>query len=569
MGAVTLGVVFEILFYQTSSTGINLVLMQLTIIGVTYLLARDTKHSIPLHGWIAAGFALAFAATFAIWTSGTSTSLNTLGLLFANFFFVLAVLGHTGKFHHPLNMVIDGIKYSFKIIVKRFSILRSFKTPDFSSGSAVLRGVLITIPILVVFLALFLGSDLILQEYASGLTEWMKKYFGVNDIVAHIFTIGFLTVSSLLIFAAAFWRRFEPKILSELQSRFNTESVIVLAGSSLLFLGFIIFQGVYLFGGQAAFDGIEGITYSQYAVQGFNELATVAVLVLGLILTLRLAHAERPKNKIVPILEIILLSETVLIIISAWIRLNLYVGEYGFTPARLFGFWFFMVMIVLLALFALNILLKKPQYKFLQHSLIFIGVMILAFTISAPDALSVRLNIARATDNNLIDPFPHFNRLSAEAYPIMNEVLTNDQYEIGLLDTSITDYCPLVRVNYSYDRDNKIPQRITSFSYINSNKDDLIDEKLWEDFLLRRDMVNFEKKWGNRHFKRNPEYRYNQPNENVPEYIYRKYDWREWNLLRAKLPRPEEYNKTNTYTDIPFPTEKLGNACGMYVGDLK
>lgn len=568
IGAATIGIVFEILFYETNAAGINVLLMQIVIISVTAFLAKDTKNLIPFHGWIAATFALLFATTFAVWTSETSSALNVLGLIFSNFFFALSVLGHKGKFHHPLNIAIDGIKYTFKIVVKRISILRNFKTPDFSNSSAVLRGILITIPILIVFSALFLGSDLILQEYASGLTNWMKDYFGVNDIIAHIFTISILSLILLLFFAAAFWKRFEPKLLSELTSRLNTESVIVLIGSSLLFLGFIIFQSVYLFGGQAAWDNINAITYSEYAVQGFNELTAISILVLGLILTLRLAHAERPKNKIVPIIEIILLSETILIIISAWIRLNLYVREYGFTPARLFGFWFFMVMIVLLTLLTLNILLKKSQYKFLQQSLIFIGIMILVFTVVAPDALSVKLNIARASDDNPIDPFPHFNQLSAEAYPIMNDVLSNDKYEIGLLDTSISDYCPLIHAQYSYNRDkyNKpFPELITKFNYIGQNSNDHIDEKLWEDFHLRRDIARFEKKWNNKHFTHNRA----RKNDDDPRYVQRKYDWREWNLLRSRLPRNEKYNDTNVYNNVPFPTEELGNACGMYIGDLK
>jgi len=565
IGALFIASTFEILFYKTSTPGINVVLFEIVIIGTVTLLARHTKHKIPTYGFVAAGFALAFATTFAIWTSALGITLSIAGLIFANFFFALAILGHSGTFNHPINLIFESVKHAFQTLFKRLGIFRTFHAPDFSDeSSGVLRGLMFAVPVVLIFAALFFASDLILQKRATGLTDWVQTYFGVSDIFAHVFFIGILTLLLLLFFSAAFWRRLEMKELASITSKFNTESTVILALSTLLFLAFIIFQSFYLFGGQAAWESIEGLTYSEYAVKGFNELATISVLVLGLILSLRFLHAEQARNKAVPILETVLLLETVFIIISAWIRLQLYVAEYDFTPARLFGFWFFILTTILLILLALNILLKKPQYKYLHQSLVIIGVMMLAFTASAPDALSVKLNIRRMTNENPLDPFPHFNALSAEAYPVMHEALTNDDYEIGRLETTITDYCSLIEAYYEdHDQNRDTPQIINSFSYKNTNKDNKINDALWEDFQVRRDIASFEKKWNNRQF----EYNRHKVTDDDPRYIVKKLDWRAWNLAQMKLPNAQEYDETNVRYSIPFKTGTLANACGMYKGD--
>lgn len=536
--ALTLGVLFDVLFYKTQSVGINVLLMQTAILLVSFGLAKYLKQPVSKGTWISAIFSLLFAATFAIWTSLIGTTLSAFGLITSNIFFAVFLLGHHGKVHHPFHAAVDGIRYIAETYITRLSIFGYFKIPVFSlRSSSVLRGILIALPIVIIFAALFLGSDLILQQRAEGFTTWLDEFINSGDVTAHIMIIAFFTFLFLIFFAGAFWKRLKFDELKTLTVKHNIESAIILISVNVLFFAFIIFQGVYLFGGQAAFNGIEGITYSEYAVNGFNELATVAVLVILLILSLRYFHTERSMRKLVHITELILIAETLAVVFSAWKRMALYVAQYDFTPARLFGFWFFILCAIILLLLAYHIVRKIPQYKFMQQAPIIIGIAMLLFTASAPDALAVKLNVKRGD----IDPFPLFHDLSAEAYEIMDDVLNSGNYEFGLLDTSIEDYCPFVFSNYENNK-------IKSFTWTNVylSTDDYPDaDAMNKDYDLRFDLVRFKNDWA---------------------HIRMHNSWRTWNFSRSRVPEIEQQEQDNR--NIQYTVEETAEACGLHVGDV-
>ncbi|MFH1632070.1 MAG: DUF4173 domain-containing protein, partial [bacterium] len=388
--AIALGIIFDILFYSVDELGINLFIMELIFLAISIGFALHLRIRLPAYSWVSGSYALAFAATFAVWTSSISLTLSGLGFLTANVLFALSVFGHHSKFRHPLQIISASFQHGFGDVLSRFSILGNIKIPGIKSTSRpIVRGVAIAVPIIIIFMALFVSSDLILQQSTSGIINWIEGLVESGDFIGHIFIITLFSAMFLLFLATAFWRRIEFPAIPFLSARHGTESAIILASTSVLFLGFILFQGVYLFGGQAAWNGIEGITYSEYAVSGFNELAVVSFLVLALILTLRHFHLEKV-SKLIRVFESVLIAETILILISAWIRMDLYIDIYAYTPARLFGFWFFMVAGTVLIMLTVNILRTKDQSLFIKNALLVVGAAIFIFTASSPDALSVR-----------------------------------------------------------------------------------------------------------------------------------------------------------------------------------
>ena len=553
--ALALALVFDLLFYKTASVGINVLIMQIAILLASLGLVYHFKRTVSKGAWIAMGFALMFALTFAIWTSEIGTALSTLGIIVSNFYFALFLLGHHGKFHHPLHLIGDGVRYFAETYVTRLSIFGDFKIPAVSlRNSAILRGVLIAVPILIIFIALFLGSDLILQQRAEGLTDWLDDLFESGNIIKHVMLISSLTFVFLIFFAGVFWKRLQIAELKALVIKHNVESGIILFGVNILFFAFIIFQSVYLFGGQNAWNGIEGITYSEYAVQGFNELAAVTVLVVLLILSLRFFHTERSFKKIVHTAELILIVETLAIVFSAWKRMSLYVAQYDFTPARLFGFWFFILATVILLLLAYHIIKRVPQHKFMQQAPIVIGIAMLIFTISAPDALSVRMNIARAGGND-IDAFPLFNHLSAEAFPAMVGVLTSEEYQSRLKEPE--EFCKYIEPDYASGRIVRILDTDDEYAVIRK-----------QDSAARIGSNRFEVSWNNVYWKydRNRNRNFDGKGDPQPKKIPRE-DWRTWNLSRVNVPRNADKTIPYELTVERPSSESLAAACGIPLDD--
>lgn len=529
--ALGMGILFDALLYHVFYPGINVLLLEIIFLTVLYLYAHKTKIDINTDAHIATVFAVLFAITFAIWTSNIGMILAFFGFVISNVILIFSFAGHSLKYQHPFQFVLDSIVHPLKLIALRFDILANLSfTTTKKRNAALLRGIIIAIPVVLIFGALFLRSDLVLQYKTDGFITWLSDQLNVLNVIPNVLIIGFFSISFLLILAALFWKRFDFTLPASYSKNIATESLVVLLASNILFLGFLIFQGVYLFGGQAAFNTIPEITYSQYAVKGFGELAFVSVLVILLILSLRYFHGPKHASNKLHLAEVILLIETLALLISAWMRLSLYVEQYGFTPARLFGFWFFITVGLLLVWLVAHIWKRFDQSMFVRQSAIILGMCILAFVIITPDALSVRLNISRAeVSGEAMDPFPLFYDLSAEAYPLMDYVLTSGQVDIGLMDTSIEDYCPHIRFN-QYEDDLQ-----AYFSDVSN-----LDFELYEDIILRQQIANFKNEW--------LVYMSNKTAE-------RTNDWRSWNLLRSRLPEKTEiefefYGVADTYGEL-------------------
>ncbi len=514
--------------------------MQITVLAVIFVLKHHEKSGINKKTIIASAFALLYSATFAIWTSDIGIALSILGLLASNTFLILFAWGHHGIFNHPFSIVVDLMRYGIQTTLTRLGILGDITLPRTNKNTtAIIRGLIIAIPIIIIFFLLFLSSDLMLEAKTQVIQIWLSDTFGQYNLIVHAFIIGFFAFVFLITLASMFWKKLDISPPSTKDSHSRIESLVILGLSNILFLSFLAFQGFYLFGGQEAFDSLGELTYSQYAVSGFNELAVVAILVLLLILTLRHFHNSNNSSKWLKITEIGLLAQTVTLLASAWLRLSMYVGEYGYTPSRLFGFWFFTLCVVLIATLVIHIIKSIDQHKYTSQALVITGCAMLLFTAIAPDALTVRLNIIRAQETGELDAFPLFNELSAEAYPLMDMVLSNELYQemIGIMDTEITDYCAFIVTVF----DSTNPY---SYFLVNSLGD---DENISLDLEVRQDRALFYFDW-------HAEGSSFQINQN---------DWRTWNLANALVPVKTISNNADPIQDMPYPIEDIVNACGM------
>jgi hypothetical protein len=128
----------------------------------------------------------------------------------------------------------------------------------------------------------------------------------------------------------------------------------VLGAALAVYALFIGVQFVYLFAGAGLPDGL---TYSEYARQGFFQMIVVCCINLSLF-SVFLAF-----NKSTPLLKALLsalLAATALILLSSYIRLSLYIAEYGLTFLRLISMWFNVYITAAIGFLFVK-LLKKPE----------------------------------------------------------------------------------------------------------------------------------------------------------------------------------------------------------------
>jgi hypothetical protein len=286
---------------------------------------------------------------------------------------------------------------------------------------AVLRGTVLALPVLLVFGALLGSAD---PRYAERLdAAWRAlRLTSFEDLIGHIALIGVVLMVLIGVYRHAAIRRPYAGILPTApSSRFlgSIESSSILGAVIVLFGSFLAVQVEYLFGGQALLEA-RSLRYADYARAGFDELVTVAlgaiVLLIGTSIIAR--RDTRAEQRRFTVLFGTIAAMVLVLLGSAFQRLLLYEQAYGFTGARIAAH---LLMIWLALLFVALVVLEAIGRQ---------RTMVLACVIAAAgfagslgignvDELIVRQNVARASK---ID-FTHLANLSSDAVPALAELM--------------------------------------------------------------------------------------------------------------------------------------------------
>jgi len=313
-------------------------------------------------------------------------------------------------------------------------------------GLAILRGVLIAIPLLVIFGLLFSAADPIFSERISGAFSWLRIEI-TDEFVAQVVLVLLFTYFGFGALWHALTKTQQPQPVEPDQPLVRpflgmTESTIILASLIVLFGAFVLVQVRYFFGGGANIS-TEGYTYAEYARRGFFELVVVALFTwlvhYGLASFTR--RETRRERTTFTLLGILLLLLTGVILVSAFQRLSLYEAAYGFTRDRLVAHIF--MIFIGLALVVSIVLEVTRGFKHMALSLL-LGLLAFSLTLTFVnvDATIARQNIEHAMAGYPLDAaylarmtisedavpelFRYFDsgKLSPELYDELGKVIT-------------------------------------------------------------------------------------------------------------------------------------------------
>lgn len=270
----------------------------------------------------------------------------------------------------------------------------------------VVRGAVIAVPVVVGFSLLLTSADAV---FGRALDEALHLPFDADDAIRRgIFSLlaACLLAGPLAIAAGAgdvLARPAAPPSTAEAERRSGaTETVVVLVAVDILFALFAAVQVVYLFGGADTLAAV-GMTYSDYARQGYFQLVGVVALAGLLLLG---AHAVVGRTRVFVAASVALLALTAVILASAALRLGLYQGAYGWTELR---FYVAASIAWLAACVALALtLLLRDRMRWLPHALAMSAAGVtLAVSAIGPQAFVMHENLARALDPTLVAPGGH------------------------------------------------------------------------------------------------------------------------------------------------------------------
>ncbi|MGI8469983.1 MAG: DUF4153 domain-containing protein, partial [Pyrinomonadaceae bacterium] len=389
--AVLLGILSDVLLRETP-WGLNVLLfVGAFAAAMTMLILRRKKEFWNGRTVLLNGALIFFAACFAWRDSPELNVLDALAILAILAVLILPSLKVKAQmadvFHYVLGFAWAGINAVFAPFFLLFSDIewKVFPQTGWSKHLfAALRGLLIAVPILLVFGGLFVAADAVYEGI-------VRQTFNIQfDILfSHIFFIGFFSWTiagylrgSLIENSAGdktgnfsilsniktvvpqtlsvteikddgeakaeekpkeekkiwSWQSLDNSVLPRSFTLGTIEISIILGLIDLLFLSFVIVQIPYLFGGFELVQNTPDFKLAEYARRGFGELVTVAALVLPILLASHwLLRKDSPLNeKIYRALAGIQIVLLFVIMISAAQRLFILTGNlgYGLTTIR-------------------------------------------------------------------------------------------------------------------------------------------------------------------------------------------------------------------------------------------
>jgi hypothetical protein len=290
---------------------------------------------------------------------------------------------------------------------------RRFSRPPLAGAPAV-RGLVLGSVVVAPFAGLFLSADAAFSELAAQIPAPSAASLpgrGFTFAVVAGAAVG-LALAAARPPARRTLRRWWPRPLESL------EWLLPLALLNALFALFVGVQIAVLFGGHDHVLRTAGLTYSEYAREGFWQLLVAAGLTLAVVAAgVRYVHPRTRRESILMRAGVsLLVLLTLVVLASALRRLWLYEEAYGLTRARLTGEAVLFTVGALLVLATAAVLVPRLRRGAPTAAVAVLGCALLTFSLANPDARIAAAAVERHDDGEPVD-FDYLSGLSADAVP--------------------------------------------------------------------------------------------------------------------------------------------------------
>ena len=278
------------------------------------------------------------------------------------------------------------------------------------------RLVIIAATLLLVFGSLLRSADPIFARLVS-LPE-----FDAGSALSHLFVMGAFTwIAGGWAYGALVESPAARRAPDRLPITLGAPDLMTALGTlNVLFGAYVLTQLGWFFGGEQFLHATTGLTAAEYARQGFFQMVWVVALVVPLLLVTRAAIGHDPalarRHTLLSLPVVALLGA---IIVSAALRMRLYVHYYGLTTERLYTLVLMGWLAIVLALLAATVLRDRGR-TFVAGSVVSALTLLLGLHVAVPDVLVARVNLSRAGAPDAAQPLDlaYLASLSGEAVPL-------------------------------------------------------------------------------------------------------------------------------------------------------
>lgn len=291
-------------------------------------------------------------------------------------------------------------------------------------SAAVLRGLLLALPLLLVFGGLLASADQVFARALGSLEEGL-------GMVSLSLPIRLALWLSLFAGWLKLWLSSAPPTAPRYRSVIGaTEMRIAVGAVNLLLLGFLLIQLRYLFGGAALVASL-GLNYADYARRGFFELSACIALILPLVMVSYQTAQGLRENSLRWAGGALVLQAGGLAV-SAFRRMMLYIDSFGLSVERFYAAAGIVVALAVLAWAAYACLRPRELNWLLSRQTVTVMFLLGSLSLIDVEGGITRFNLHRAESGRSLDT-DYFRTLSCDAVPALLEQLPRlDQDSRGM-----------------------------------------------------------------------------------------------------------------------------------------
>lgn len=305
-------------------------------------------------------------------------------------FLVKAIELLAGSFE-SISDVIDSLKNKFK----KKEDVENEKTEKIKQG---LKSFVYAVPVILIVLILLMSADSVFANIFANIFDEFKNIF-----MAENFVMFCIRMCIIIIFFFIF-SGFFVNILKK-DTMFNSESEekiveihiekmtinMILTILNIFYFIFSIIQFTSLFSNINTND----FDYATYARQGFFQLMIISFINIVMIMLAKVNKGNT--SSYTKGMSILILLFTMVILLSAFFRMNLYEKAYGYTYLRLFVYYILVTEFILILPIGLWILDKKIDI--LKWTIGIVTIMYMVLNFSNIESTIAKRNVDRYFEN--------------------------------------------------------------------------------------------------------------------------------------------------------------------------
>ncbi len=307
----------------------------------------------------------------------------------------------------------------FRYLASAFDVVTSVRIPFMQSldhkSKQIVRGVIITVPVIILFAALFAGADPVFRQ----IFESIAHIRFVSIEYPHVILIVTILAAGALGYSLLKEPTPEVADVPARRPMGHIETSILLGSVNVLFVLFIMLQATYLFGGVANIAN-DTFTFAEYARRGFFELIAIAAFSYLILLGVEklIERNATHHSKAFKYLSAALVVQVMVLMFFAFNRLSLYEAAFGFTTLRLYSHAFIVLLGGVYLLLLYKILTGMKESAFALKIFFAVLTFVASMNLLNPDLFIAQKNLERFEATGKVD-YDYLATLSADATPVL------------------------------------------------------------------------------------------------------------------------------------------------------